>query len=129
MPDSHHRTTLPPPLALLRDTPAGAIFALAAKDALLEGVAACTQRTVADAEWRNGQRTLVLTLERGPSVTFTAAGQHLACACSCRKWHPQSHCSHVVTGWALLKRAVSPESLAAFRFGDRSCATSRSSWG
>jgi superfamily II DNA or RNA helicase len=39
--------------------------------------------------------------------------------CNCRKWNPGRQCSHVVTGWALLKRVVSPESFTALRFSNR----------
>jgi len=119
VPDSKPTSALPPPLALLRDTPAGAIYALAAKNELLEGVEACQHRAVAGAEWRDDRRVLTLELAAGPQVSFSATGPQLQIECSCRKWSPGRHCSHVVTGWALLKRVVSPESLAASRFSDR----------
>lgn len=119
MPDSKPTTALPPPLALLRDTPAGAIYALTAKNELFQGLGACQHKAVAGAEWGDDQQVLILKLAAGPRVTFTAAGPHLLTQCSCREWSPGRHCSHVVTGWALLKRVVSPESFAAFRFSDR----------
>ncbi|KAF0220831.1 MAG: non-specific serine/threonine protein [Geobacteraceae bacterium] len=112
-------TALPPPLAILRDTPAGAVYALASKNHLLEGIAACQRYFVTDAEWLDGRNAFVLDLQARHRVTFAAAGSQLTTECTCREWSPGRQCSHVVTGWALLKRAVSPESFATFRFSDR----------
>jgi non-specific serine/threonine protein kinase len=118
VPDSTQLTVLPPPLALLRDTPAGAVYSLTAKNDLLQGLEACRYGAVAGAEWSDDRRVLAIKLERGPRITFTAADKQLLTECSCREWSPGRHCSHVVTCWALLKRAVSPESFAGLRFSD-----------
>jgi hypothetical protein len=112
-------TALPPPLALLRDTPAGAIYSLTTKNELLLGLGACREGAVAGAEWRDNQRVLNLKLQAGPQISFTTSGPSLSTECSCRKWSPNRQCCHVVTCWAILKRAVSPESFATFRFSDR----------
>jgi hypothetical protein len=119
VPDSTPTTVLPPPLALLRDTPAGAIYALAAKNELLEGVDRCRQGAIGGAEWSDYRRVLTLRLQSGRRITFAADGPRLRIECSCGKGSPGRHCSHVVTGWALLKRVVSPESFASFRLSDQ----------
>jgi superfamily II DNA or RNA helicase len=118
-PDSTRSTQLPPPLALLHDTPAGTMYGLTSKNILFKGLEDCRQGAVAAAEWSDDRCVLTLTLQSGPRISFTAAEQGLLTECSCREWRPERPCSHVVTCWVLLKRAVSPESLAAFHFSAR----------
>ena len=118
-PDSTQPTALPPPLALLRDTPSGAIYGLTTKNILFTGLGACKQGAVAGAEWSDDRRVLSLTLQSGQRISFTASEQRLLTECNCREWRPEQPCSHVVTCWVLLKRVVSPESLAAFPFSAR----------
>ncbi|HKZ16544.1 MAG TPA: SNF2-related protein, partial [Geobacteraceae bacterium] len=119
MTKSTQLTTLPPPLALLRDTPAGAIYSLTTKNELFLGLGACQEGSVAGAEWRDDKHALTLKLRAGPQISFTADGPRLLTECSCREWSTGRQCSHVVTCWAILKLAVSPESFAAFRFSNR----------
>jgi len=109
---------LPPPLQLLREMPAGALYGLAAKDNLLRGLEACQSSVIIGAEWRADRCALTLRLRSGPRVTFTAEGSSLLTECSCRG----RQCVHLVTCWALLKKIVSPESLTAVRFSDRTLA-------
>jgi superfamily II DNA or RNA helicase len=118
-PDSPQPATLPPPLALLHETPAGAIYGITIKSILFEGLEGCQQGAVTGAEWHDEGRVLTLRLQSGPRITFTASGQSLLTQCSCLDWEPSRQCSHVVTCWALLKRAVSPESFASYHFSAR----------
>jgi superfamily II DNA or RNA helicase len=110
---------LPPPLALLRNTPAGAIYGLTNKKILFKGLDDCLHGSFTGTEWHDERRILTLKMESGPQISFTAAEERLLTECSCRQWSPSLQCSHVVTCWALLKRSVSPESFAMFRFRDR----------
>jgi non-specific serine/threonine protein kinase len=118
-PDSTQTTALPPPLALLRDTPSAEIYGLTTKNILFTGLGACRQGAVAGAEWSDDRRVLSLTLQSGHRISFTASEKRLLTECNCREWRPERPCSHVVTCWVLLKRVVSPESLAAFPFSAR----------
>jgi non-specific serine/threonine protein kinase len=118
-PDSTQPTALPPPLALLHDTPSGAIYGLTTKNILFAGLGACRQGAVAGAEWSADRRVLSLKLQSGHRISFTASEKRLLTECNCREWRPERPCSHVVTCWVLLKRVVSPESLAAFPFSAR----------
>jgi superfamily II DNA or RNA helicase len=119
LPDSPQFSSLPPPLALLRNTPAGAIYGLTDKEILFRGMDGCRQAAFSGAEWRDEGRVLTLKMKWGPQITFTVAGDLLLTDCSCGDWDPTLQCSHVVTCWALLKRTVSPGSLASFRFNDQ----------
>lgn len=114
---------LPLPLKLLRDMPVGALHGLASNDNLFRGLEACQSATVTAAEWSADRRVLSLMLRYGPRVTFIAAGAGLLAECNCRDQEPGRQCAHVVTCWALLKKIVSPESLTAVRFSDRTLAT------
>ncbi len=117
--DSKQITALPFLLTLLRDSPAGAIYGLSNKKILFEGLDGCLHGSVSGAEWRNEGRILTLKMQKGQQISFTATGDRLSTECSCPDWNPALQCSHVVTCWALLKRTVSPGSLAAFRFSNR----------
>jgi superfamily II DNA or RNA helicase len=119
LPDSKQFTSLPPLLALLRDTPSGAIYGLTGKKILFEGLDGCLRDTFAGAEWGDEGRVFTLKMKKGPKISFTAAEGRLLTECSCPDWSPPMQCPHVVTCWALLKRTVSPESFATFRFSER----------
>ena len=118
-PDAPQVAPLPPPLQLLREMPAGALYGFAAKDNLLRGLEACQSCVITGAEWRDDRRALTLALRSGPRVMFTAEGDRLLTECSCGKREPGRQCVHLVTCWALLKKIVSPESLTAVRFNAR----------
>ena len=76
-PDSPQPATLPPPLALLHDTPAGALYGITIKSILFEGLEGCQHGAVTGAEWHDEGRILTLRLQSGPRITFTASGPRL----------------------------------------------------
>jgi non-specific serine/threonine protein kinase len=74
-------TILPPPLALLRDTPAGAIYSLTTKNELFLGLGACQEGIVVGAEWSDDRNVLTHASE-GPQISFTADGPRLLTECT-----------------------------------------------
>ncbi len=114
-----HPSTLPPPLALLRATPAGAIYGLSDKNTLFKGLDDCAHEEMRGAEWHDDGAVLTLKMQSGRCVSFTVSGEKLVTKCGCNDWAPGHQCRHVVTCWALVKKAVSPESLSSISFSSR----------
>lgn len=75
--------SLPLPLAFLRDTEPGAIYAFTTKDNLLQGLAACQREVVAGTEWMDEKRVLTIKLATGHRIAFTAVGNQLTMRCGC----------------------------------------------
>jgi non-specific serine/threonine protein kinase len=118
-PDSPQPTALSPPLAILRDTPAGALYGLTDKSTLFHGLEDCMHGSITGAEWLDGGAVLTLKLQSGRKVTFAASGTRLLTNCSCPDWQAGRECRHVVACWALLKKTVSPDSLSSIFFSPR----------
>lgn len=110
---------LPPVLALLRNTPPGALYSLVDKSNLLEGAIECLRSPITGAEWSADGTSLTIDLYARHRLTLAAAGERLETECSCRGWAPVRQCPHVAAAWAILKRLVSPGALSQIRFNER----------
>jgi non-specific serine/threonine protein kinase len=92
------------------------LYSLASKANLESGMTVCRHGMIADAAWDDKRTTLDIAFSSQATVSFTCMGQRILSNCTCRIWRSWSQCPHVVAGWAVLKRLVSPESLSQIRF-------------
>lgn len=109
-------------LAYLEKMHAGQIYLVAHKRHIINGLGLCRHVTVSDVCWSDDCSLLNLEI-RGSGyheVAVRLEGQNLKFTCDCAEWSQQSQCPHVVCVLALLKKAVSPEYLAALDISAKS---------
>ncbi len=94
----------------------GDIHSAAAKVHLISGFEACRGNSLADAVWNEDKTALVVSFTDGSQATLLVQGYRLLTKCSCKQWQPARNCPHVVIAWAILKRTVTPGSLAHINF-------------
>jgi hypothetical protein len=106
---------LPHLLRLLQNRPTGEIYLLSARQTVTEGLKACERPVITNASWSQNKSQLSISFGR-IITTFRAEESRLLFSCSCNHRYERSHCTHVITAWACLKRFVSPTSLASVNF-------------
>ena len=105
---------MPTVLDLLRETPAGEIYFLADKHAVAEGFRACSLAVISGIAVRQGGQELVVKVGGHAMVTLSAQSGRLAVS---GNGYAQGY--QVVAVWAILKRLVTPGSLAHVHFSER----------
>ncbi len=102
-------------LRLLQERPPGEIYLLSIKQIVMDGLKAAEHPVISDISWNDDKS--VITLEfSGVHTRFGFEGNRLLFSCSCKNPYQRSHCSHIITAWACLKRLVSPNSFPSTRF-------------
>jgi len=105
-------------LAALRDLPAGMIYSLASKAAVLQGLALAMGKGVAGIDWNPDRSVLYGELRDGShhyEVSMEASGGFLTLSCDCPFWRPASHCPHVIAALAVIKKALAPQAVTSLR--------------
>jgi len=115
MSNKTEQTELPPILTLLLNKPAGELYSLTTKTNVTDGVKECDKPAITGVSRDDSKGLVSLNFGRH-LTTFRLEGDRLKFFCSCQKSYDKSLCQHVVTGWACLKRLVSPTSLTFIRF-------------
>lgn len=112
-PDSASSSLL---LRLFKEREPRDLYSLASKANLESGMTICHHGSIVQAEWDTTRSSLDIAFSQQITTSFTCSGQIISSFCTCRIWRSWSQCPHVVAGWAVLKRLVSPDSLSQIRF-------------
>ncbi len=100
-------------LAYLEKMPAGQIYLAADKKQILGGFTLCRHVLVKNLCWSDDGSLLTLKIlsERYREVGISFDGANLRASCDCSAWSITANCHHVITVLAVLKKALSAESL------------------
>ena len=105
-----------PLLRLFKEREPRDLYSLASKANLESGMTICRHGGIVQAEWNSTRSSLNIAFSHQITTSFTCADQRISSSCTCRIWRSWAQCPHMVAGWAVLKRLVSPDSLSQIRF-------------
>ncbi len=112
---SQKTVEIPHLLRLLQERPPGEIYLLSIKQIVMDGLKAAEDPIITDISW-NDDKSIITVEVNGFHARFGSDGNRLLFSCSCKNPYQRSHCSHIITAWACLKRLVSPNSFPTTRF-------------